>query len=789
MKKKWERTARPLITGRGESSLLPVRYLFIGLSLLVLLAAAAIFLLRSNRPSFARLRGDRDYSFILVTVDTLRADRLGCYGFSRIETPVIDDFARGGIKFENCIAQTPLTLPSHTTFLTGTQPFFHGVRDNGGFVVPQEIKTLAEVFQDAAYATAAFVGAYVLDSKWGLAQGFDYYFDRFDLSRFEKVSLGTVQRPANEVMDEALNWLGKNKGAKFFAWIHLYDPHTPYDPPPAFAARYPKNPYLGEIAFADSELGRLRRWLEENGLVDHTFIVFASDHGESLGEHGEATHGFFVYQEALHVPLIFVIPFDEFHGRSCSGVVSLVDVMPTVLDMAGLAAPAEVQGRSLLPFFFKPSRDTGRFAYAETFYPRYHYGWSELESFQDNRFKLIIAPEPELYDLAADPGEARNLAAAEAKIRARLEAKAAKFIDDFSRNARRMDYQKIDEETREKLAALGYVGSFAGGEKPAEKTLANPKQKIAVFNDLSRAREMGMSGQADAAVEIIRSILADDPDVSDAYFTLGNIQFKRGDYRAAIVAFEQALERKPDDAFCVINIANSYVRLGRPDEAERFVIEYLRKGFSDSQLYYLLGTLAYVQKKYSEAIEYYERCLSTNSNSAASQNAIGAIYLLQGNLAKAQEHLDAALALNPELTNLHYNLAELFEEKGESAKAVEAYRIELEVSPNHFKASFNLARLYRSLGRVNDEEKYLELTRKINPDFPLSYFYLARIYLNRGENYEEAIRLAKKGIALKPDEADLPLGYFLLADLYSRLGDRDLAAEYARLGRKLSAAK
>jgi arylsulfatase A-like enzyme/predicted Zn-dependent protease len=754
--------------------------------LIILFTLSAIFLISSRRQSFARLLEERNFNVILITVDTLRADRLGCYGFSRIKTPAIDGFAGCGLKFENCFAQTPLTLPSHTSLLTGTQPFFHGVRDNGGFVVPQEIKTLAEVFKDNGYATAAFVGAYVLDSKWGLAQGFDYYFDRFDLSRFEKVSLGTVQRPANEVMDEALKWLGEKRDEKVFAWIHFYDPHTPYEPPPAFAARYPKNPYLGEIAFADSELGRLWRWLEEEGLVDNTFLVFASDHGESLGEHGEATHGFFVYQEALHVPLIFVTPFDELRGVSCSGVVSLVDVMPTVLDMTGLASPPEVQGRSLLPFFFKPSRDTGRFAYAETFYPRYHYGWSELESFQNKRYKLIIAPEPELYDLTADPDEENNLATAEAKVRAKLEAEAAKFIEDFGRNAHRTDYQKIDEETREKLAALGYIGSFTGGAKLEGKVLANPREKISVFNELSRAREMGMGGQSDAAIEIIRAIIAADPNISDAYFTLGNIQFKRGDFEAAVAAFEQALERKPDDTFCVINIANSYLRMGQPDEAERFVIDYLQKGFSDSQLFYLLGTLAYVQKNYGQAIGYYMQCLSSNSDSAASHNAIGAIYLLQGDLAKAEEHLNAALALNPELSNLHYNLAELFEEKGKTAEAAEAYRTELEHSPNHFKASFNLARLYRGLGRLGEEEKYLELTREINPDFPLTYFYLARIYLNRGENYEEAIRLVKKGIALKPGAADLPLGYFLLADLYSRLGERGLAAEYARRGRELS---
>jgi arylsulfatase A-like enzyme/uncharacterized protein HemY len=755
----------------------------------VLALAAAVLILQPGGASMVRLRGGEEFNVVLITLDTTRADRIRCYGFPDIETPTIDRFAREGIRFERCFAQTPLTLPSHTTIMTGTYPPYHGVRDNGGFIVPPSLKTLAESFKERRYRTAAFVAAYVLDSKWGLNQGFDYYFDNFDLSRFETISLGSVQRPANEVMDEALSWMDKAKGGKFFSWIHLYDPHTPYEPPAPFDKKF-RHPYLGEIAFADSQIGRLWDFLERNKLRDKTLIVFAADHGESLGAHQEGSHGFFIYQETLHVPLIVVTPFGRLKNVVSPQVVTLADVMPTILDMAGLPIPAEVQGRSLVPLFFNPDKEIPGFgfAYSETYYPRFHYGWSDLKSYQNRRFKLILAPELELYNVADDPQERKNLAAEDPQAARDLYAKASQFLEQMSRNAVSVDLTKMDEETKQRLAALGYVGSFTDTSKLEGKTLLNPREKIGVFNALNKSREMGMEGKADEAIRDILAIIADDPELVDAYFTLGNVLYKEKRFKDALQAFRQALERKPDDSFTVINMANCLTALDRTDEAEKAILDFLAKGFQDSQLYHLLGGLNFARKRYDQAIGYFEKCLTLNSESAASHNSLAAIYIVKGDLDKAESHIQEALKTNPRLHTLYFNWAQLYEKKNNLAKAAEAYLKEIEISPRNFRACFNLARVFRQVGRDEDELAYLNKTKALNPDFPLTYFYLARIELNSSRDYNDAVALVMKGLALKPEASDLPLGYFLLADLYSRLGQDALSQEYARKGQEASRA-
>ncbi len=755
-------------------------------SALVLSASFIVlfFLVRSHNISVEWLRQHKNFNDILITVDTLPADRIGCYGFPGIETPYMELFASNGIKFERCISQTPLTLPSHASILTGTQPFYHGIRDNGGFFVPKPLTTLAEVFKKNNYRTAAFVASYVLDSKWGLDRGFDYYFDKFDLSRYQTISLIDVQRRADEVINEVLSWLNEHRKEKFFTWVHLYDPHAPYDPPSPFKEKYSGNPYVGEIAYADDQIGRLWRYLNDSNLIKNTVLILTADHGESLGEHQEDTHGFFVYQGTIHVPLIFVMPLKKLQGVTRSPIVSLVDVAPIILDMAGVPTFSQIQGRSLVPLFFKNKAMDGNLAYSETYYPRLHYRRSELKAIQKGPFKLILAPSDELYDVANDPGEATNLAPERPQLGKELRGVTKEFIADFGRGALEQDRRQIDEETRQKLMALGYIGSLMSSSPLGGKNLADPKDKIGVFNRLNEARESGLEGKIDQAISTIKEIIRAEPEITEAYFTLGNFYFQQQKYEESLDYFVKAYEKKPDAAFIVTNIANCYIAMGRIKEAEKALLDSLDSVVPDSLFYLYLGGIKKLLKKYPEAITYLQKCLQLNPYSASGYSELGAIYVIQDELEEAEKYLLKAAAINPACRNLHYNYAQLFEKRGDLARAAEQYRIELDNVPYNFQASYNLSVIYRDQGDMQNEQKYLEKTIEINPNFPLSYFYLARIFLHQNSYFERAIDLVNKGISLKPKGKDLVLAYFLLADLYARLGDDERSKRYLQKGER-----
>jgi choline-sulfatase len=727
---------------------------------------------RNDAEASARIRARKpapqDLNLVIFTLDTTRADRLGCYGFKAVETPRIDGLAREGILFEHVTAAVPLTFPAHSSIFTGLIPPHHGVRDNGGFFLDSSKTALASRLKSAGYRTGAFIGAWVLESKWGLSQGFDTYSDKFDLSKYKVLSLGTVQKKGDEVMDGALEWLETVQDRKFFAWVHLYDPHAPYDPPEPYLSRYRKDPYLGEIAYTDHVVGRLLDWLKEKKLMGRTLIVLTADHGESLGEHGEAAHAFYIYDATTAVPLIIRTPWND-RGR-CRTQVASVDIFPTILDLLGMAPQKGIDGRSLVRAVFDPSVELGHTAYSETYFPRYHFGWQHLRSFRSLQYKFIDAPTPELYALEKDPSETQNVYRAYSKRAQELRTALNALVGAASPTT--PERQKLDPETLQRLAALGYVGNV--GEVDPEAVLPDPKDKIDVFALMGKAREAAQQEDLDEAIAIMRRVIAQDPKIIDAHLTLGNwlVKTKRTD--EAIDAFRKALALKPDNELAMINLAHVYRERGQAEAAIEGFRSALKLDPKSPQNWYQLATLYLDLGRSKDAESTFREALGWNPKMGSAYNSLGAIAFQRGDLDEAERLVQQALALEPRVPAGHFNLARIREARGDLAGAQNLYRQELEIYVDNGKARFNLAQLLRQRG---DHEGYLrELKTGVDkaPEFGPCYFFLAREELGIGE-LDAAMDLARRGLAVDQSSEVSPLGHYVLADVYTRRGEHSRA--------------
>ncbi len=756
--------------------------------LIVLSFVAAVFSgwLFFRRPTLPEIIQDvskKKYNVLLITLDTLRADRLGCYGYKEISTPNIDTLAREGTLFLDATAHVPLTLPSHTSMMTGKLPALHGVHDNGGFYVSKNENTLAEIFKQNGFSTAAFVAAYVLDSMWGLNQGFDTYHDKFDVAKQERVGLGSVERKGGDVLQNAIQWLDQHKGERFFLWTHFYDPHTPYEPPPEFKKIYPGRPYIGEIAYTDSLVGKLLDHLDALGLRENTIIVLTGDHGESLGEHGESTHAFFIYDATLHVPMILWTPKRELHGKSVSQQVRTIDIFPAVLQMTGIRVPEAIQGRSLLHYALEGSDVESPYSYGESYYPQYHFGWSRLLSLRNSRFKYIDLPRPELYDLDSDPGEKTNIYHQQKEVAQKMQ-KELKKIENEKVSEAVMQPGAIDDQAHEKLAALGYVGAFSGPVTQDPMTLPDPKDKIDLFNLIASARQDSLEGNAESAIEKFKKTVEQDPKIIDAHFMLGNEYYRKKSYEEALDSFKKALELKPDYDFAMINLANTYRKMGKTEEALLGFEHFLTKKPDNTQVLYKIGEIYLGMNEPDRALKYFDRALKTESDPSWIYNGIGVAHLQKQDQAKAEEYFQKALKLNPEINMAHFNMAQLREKQGNLQEAEKEYLAELQNSPKNFKAHLNLGRLLINTGRIDEGIQHLNLSVEDEPDFALGYLFLAQALVERGSETQKAIEYAEKGLSLDPGPEYRPLGHLVLADIYNRMGRRDLEMQHLRLAKQ-----
>ena len=711
---------------------------------------------------------------ILITLDTTRADHLGCYGYRDANTPNLDGLARAGVLFAQATSPAPLTLPAHASIMTGMYPPYHGVRVNGNAAVSQAQTTIAEALSAKGYKTGAFIAAFVLDGRWGLNQGFQTYDDRFDLKKYKHIDLGGVQRPGNEVMDAALAWLDRQTEDAFFAWIHLYDAHTPYEPPEPFLSTYARRGAFGlydaEIAFADEQLGRCMSWLRAKRLDKKTVVVVMGDHGEGLGSHGEATHGYFAYDYALHVPLLVTTPFAELSHVRVESQVSSVDVLPTVLELVGIDVPDKVHGRSLIPAMFHPGANGNAYAYAESMTPNLQFGWSPLQSLRSTRYKLIKAPRPELYDLAADPREATNIYAGRPEVAREMTTALDRLVRATSQDAPAPETADLDRETVERLAALGYVGAAAPPQPSAAlESLADPKDKLKVFAAVQQAGELIVGDQYPAAAELLESALRDDPRMPQARLMLGGAYAELDRTKEAKAQFDLVLEDDPRSVQALIGVASLLMREDKTEDVIALCERTLSLDDRNMQAYALLGEAYASLKKPAEALPNFEKAVEIQPKLTQNRLNLAGSLIEVRQYGRAKSMLDEILVESPRFPLAQFNLGLLYEEQGRLEEARSAYAAEVSAYPHQFRARFNLGKiLFELRDRAGALEQMREVVR-IAPKRPEGYLFVARgLLLQESAPIDEVEALAQKGLSLARATDMKSLGWLLLADVYNR---------------------
>jgi choline-sulfatase len=675
------------------------------------LVAAAAFSLPCVQAATVAPRRPRP-NVILITIDTLRADHIGCYGAAGIKTPTLDGLAHDGIVFERAISQVPLTWPSHAAILTGTYPFQNGVQDFTGQPLDERFHSVAQVFKQQGYATGAVVSAFVLDRSWGLARGFDSYDDAFSAETFRQKDIGLVDRKAGESVSRGLAWLKKTSGRPFFFWLHLYDPHSPYDPPEPFRTEYKSHPYDGEIAYADHELGRLIAWLKQNKLYNGTAIVLLSDHGESLGEHGEKEHGFFVYNSTTHIPLIVKPPAgSEFRPGRVAGPVETVAVAPTLTRLADMKDDIQKQFPS--PGLFGEKASTESAAYSESFYAFSSFGWSPLHALQTTRYHYIEAPTPELYDVIADPQEKTNLASQQTATVAVLEDKLQSLLRQNPFKAGGAGASGLSPDALEKLRALGYVAYRSPVSPEALAAgLPDPKSKLWEFNAILQAADAFQVGDINRGKTLLAKVRQSDPAMYVVSFMLGENALRRREWDEAATELQKCLELNPNFDQAMAALARALLNLGRLDEAKAWLDKALKFNPQNYRAWYERGFIESKTDK-AAAISDMERAVSIQPNFASLRRDLGMLQFQQQNYTEAAKHLAKAAALGIDDAPLYNFLGISLSRTGQLPKAIENYRHALKLDPNLAEAHLNLGFAYqRSNNPRKARQEYQEACRQ-----------------------------------------------------------------------------
>lgn len=663
---------------------------------------------------------------ILISVDTLRSDHLPVYGYKGVDTPNIDALRKDAILFTHAYSEVPLTLPSHASILTGMLPADHSVRDNLGFRLPASVPTIAEVLKKNGYATGGAVSAFVLRHETGIARGFDFFDDESEALNDQK-SLARMQRDGRVTLQSLERWLDGNASKPFFAFLHLYEPHTPYTPPEPFASKY-ANHYDGEIAYADALVGDFIADLKRRGVYDRALIIFLSDHGEGLNDHGEEEHGLFLYREALQVPLLVKLPESKRRGETVDTPVGLIDVFPTIEEVTGAKTTA---ANSLLA----PKK---RELYAESYYARFHFGWSDLHSLIDGNDHYIRAPQPELYDLASDPAEKTNLVESNRRTFARLRDDIAPLIKEATAPA------NIDREEAAKLAALGYVGSSATAKGP----LADPKTMTAAMRDIKQAFELYGAEKYPEALALTDRLLHDNAQITDLWDLKCKILNKLGRVDEALNTGKEGLRRVPMSVALLYDVANAALALGHLDEAQQ----------------------------HAE--------IAAKIEPAEAHEILARIALQKNDAARAEQEAKLAADSAADPTNALMILASLASNRGDYSSALGYYdraaeRVAKRNPPTQPNLHLGRGDALAHLGRGEEAER--EMRAEIR-DFPKSQqAYASLVLLLFAEHrLDEATKVIYQLIAAAPE----PHSYAVAAETLQAIGDTRGARYWTNAGQQ-----
>ena len=715
------------------------------------------------------------YSLLFITLDTTRADRIGCYGNEAIQTPFIDGLAKNGVLFSRAIAVGPTTLPSHSSMMTGLFPHHHEARANGFTRLPNDKTTLAEVLGAKGYQTGGFVSAFVLDARFGIGQGFNEYDDKVEEKLDRVATLRDPERRANHTTDRAIAWLEHKSDQPFFAWVHYFDPHQPYTPPQEFADAYPFY-YDGEIAFVDTQIGRLLQALKDLKVADKTIVVVMGDHGQGFLQHFELTHGLFVYDSTLHVPFVMSWGGWKGGGLHIPREVSGVDVMPTVLSLLGVAAPAGVDGVDLT----KSPAGADRAILGETLEGLDQYAVAPLLTLRQGGMKYIYAPEPELYDVLADPDEEHNLVDEQPEVAAKLR----KLLEqnhggDLAKAAYIKNTEQLSPDEIRQLQALGYAGSSLGGALvPGEGSLPDPKSVVRLIKRCEQAWEISQAEGVEAAVRHLEEIVDEAPDFYAGYRLLATFLLDAKDHERSLKALERCLEIHPDIPFPLVHIARAHFKSGRVEQA----IEYYDKAIKASPdlvaAHLELGRILLSRNQPAIAVDHLLKAFVLSPTDQSCVEAMAMAMARSNRLEEAVSHLRTRLQQNPDLLAVRNALCGLLLEQKKCEEVIVLMREGLKRHPGQNDLTHNLAYAI-IMCKLPDApmieaavmmEKLCEETGYQTPEYLRT---LAMVYAELFR-VDEAIGVAEKGLALA-QEKERPV---LVANL------KDLLAIYREMKRR-----